>query len=75
MTQGYRFLGADCFLAALSLDRWTAFWTASALPGLSGTPDHINKASQSILALLRLRRNTRLEEMSAGRFCQAAPFL
>jgi hypothetical protein len=74
-TQAYRFLGPDCFLAALSSDFWTAFWTASALPGESGTPDHMRIAPQSILALLLLRMQIKLGRDVGGCLGRAAFFL
>ena len=37
------------FFNALIFDNWTADWTASALPGLSGTPERLKIACQSIL--------------------------
>ena len=37
------------FLNALIFDNWTADWTASVLPGLSGRPERLKIAYQSIL--------------------------
>ena len=37
------------FLDAFIFDNWTADWTASARPGLSGTPERLKIACQSML--------------------------
>ena len=49
-----------CPRPTLSLDRWTAFWTASALPGLSATPDHIRISPQFTTCLIAPTQDHRL---------------